>query len=329
MEYIALIILFVIIELIYFKIADKFNIIDKPNHRSSHTAITLRGGGVIFPIAVLVAFILGHISVFLMAAVVLVALISFIDDVYPLPALPRFLSHLVAVLLLLYGLNLFWMGFWIIPIAIVLLIGWINAFNFMDGINGITVLYSMVSIATFAYLYRGSEGFSSLVIMGISGLVFGFFNVRKKAKTFAGDVGSISMAVFLAYFMIKLIFEKQQIGYLLFFSVYGIDAIVTILYRIKNKENILQPHRTHLYQYKANELEWSHTTVSSLYALVQLLINCSVILLIHNGYTSPWVFCILLSGLIVFYWAIRIRVLKVIEYKKGEEENEGFSLNKR
>lgn len=315
MQYIVVALLFVILELVYFKIADFFNIIDKPNHRSSHTTITLRGGGIIFPIAVVVAFILGYVSVPILMAVGLVSIISFVDDIYPLPTLPRFLSHLIAVVLLLYDLNLFGIEFWIIPISIVLLIGWINAFNFMDGINGITVLYAMVSLLTFGYLYQNEDQFPVFILMGISCLVFGFFNIRKKAKTFAGDVGSISMAVFLAYFMLKLIFEKQQIGYLLFFSVYGIDAIVTIIYRIKNKENILQPHRSHLYQYLSNEMQWSHVSVSLLYAVIQLAINCCVILFINKGYMSPMVF--FLTGLVLMavYWRVRIKVISIMKLK--------------
>ena len=315
MQYIIVAILFVILELVYFKIADFFNIIDKPNHRSSHTTITLRGGGIIFPIAVVVAFILGYVSVPILMAVGLVSIISFVDDIYPLPTLPRFLSHLIAVVLLLYDLNLFGIEFWIIPISIVLLIGWINAFNFMDGINGITVLYAMVSLLTFGYLYQNQDQFPVFILMGISCLVFGFFNIRKKAKTFAGDVGSISMAVFLAYFMLKLIFEKQQIGYLLFFSVYGIDAIVTILYRLKNKENILQPHRSHLYQYLSNEMKWSHVSVSLLYAVIQLAINCCVILFINKGYMSPIVFFVAGLALMTVYWGIRIKVISIMRLK--------------
>ena len=315
MQYIIVAILFVILELVYFKIADVFNIIDKPNHRSSHTTITLRGGGIIFPIAVVVAFILGYVSVPILMAVGLVSIISFVDDIYPLPTLPRFLSHLIAVVLLLYDLNLLGIDFWIIPISIVLLIGWINAFNFMDGINGITVLYAMVSLLTFGYLYQNEDQFPVFILMGISCLVFGFFNIRKKAKTFAGDVGSISMAVFLAYFMLKLIFEKQQIGYLLFFSVYGIDAIVTILYRIKNKENILQPHRSHLYQYLSNEMKWSHVSVSLLYAVIQLAINCCVILFINKGYMSPIVFFVAGLALMTVYWGIRIKVISIMRLK--------------
>jgi UDP-N-acetylmuramyl pentapeptide phosphotransferase/UDP-N-acetylglucosamine-1-phosphate transferase len=183
----------------------------------------------------------------------------------------------------------------------------------MDGINGITVLYALVSIGSFAWLFRNDESFELLVVMGIGCLVFGFFNVRKKAKTFAGDVGSVSMAIFLAYFMIKLIFETGQIGYILFFSIYGVDAIITILYRLKNKENIFQAHRSHLYQYLANELKWPHVVVSLLYGTIQLVLNGLVIWLVGNNMMSFGVLLILLVLIAIVYFMVR----KTVKAKIG------------
>lgn len=311
MHYLIIVILLFALELLYFKIADRYNIIDKPNHRSSHTSVTLRGGGIIFPIAMLIACIMGEVSVGFTIAVVLVGLVSFVDDIKPLHQLPRVLSHLIAITLILYELNLLQGAalFWL-PLLVVLAIGWINAFNFMDGINGITVLYALVTIASFAWLYQEDSSFNVLVTMGLACIVFGFFNVRKKAKTFAGDVGSVSMALFLAYFMIKLITETGQIGYLLFFAVYGVDAVITILYRLKNKENIFQPHRSHLYQYLANEMRWAHVSVSLVYAILQLIINVGVVQLINGGILSIWVFIILLIILSAIYMFARISVRK-------------------
>ncbi len=283
MTYFALIILLVGIELIYFKIADTFNIIDKPNSRSSHTSITLRGGGIIFPIAISIAFLLGYVSWAVTLAVVLVAIVSFIDDIKPLSQLPRFISHVIAVVLVFYELHLFYEPLWLLPVVFVLLIGWVNAFNFMDGINGITVLYALAAIATFSFLPINKPSLPLLITMGLSCLAFGIFNVRKKAKTFAGDVGSISMALFLGYFMIKTIIDSGQLGYILFFSVYGIDAIITIINRLLKKENIFQPHRSHLYQYLANEMGYSHILVAFIYAGFQLGINGLVIYMDANG----------------------------------------------
>jgi UDP-N-acetylmuramyl pentapeptide phosphotransferase/UDP-N-acetylglucosamine-1-phosphate transferase len=286
MIYIALIFLLVGIELIYFKIADTYNIIDKPNSRSSHTAITLRGGGIIFPIAIIIAFLLGYVSWAVTLAVVLVAIVSFIDDIKPLSQLPRFISHVIAVGLVFYELHLFYEPLWLLPVVLVLLLGWVNAFNFMDGINGITVLYALAAIVTFSFLPVNNASLPLLITMGLSCLAFGVFNVRKKAKTFAGDVGSISMALFLGYFMIKTIINSGQLGYILFFSVYGIDAIITIINRLLKKENIFQPHRSHLYQYLANEMGFSHILVAFIYSVLQLGINILVIYMDNNGYLT-------------------------------------------
>jgi len=315
MIYAILLILFIGIELIYFRIADYYNIIDKPNSRSSHTAITLRGGGIIFPIAILIACLLGYTSWIVVTAVVLVAFVSFIDDIKPLSTLPRFISHIVAIGLVFYELNLFSQAVWLLPLIFILFLGWVNVFNFMDGINGITVLYSFVAIASFSFLEVSKDSLPLLITVGLSCCAFGFFNVRKKAKTFAGDVGSISMALFLAYFMIKTIMLSGQIGYLFFLSVYGIDGIITIFTRIKKKENILEPHRSHLYQYLANELGYSHITVSSLYAGIQMLINGIVIYLDRIGELTVPVIVLFLVFQVMVYLLVRKNVVQKINLK--------------
>lgn len=313
MSYIALLLLFIGIELIYFKIADHYNIIDKPNNRSSHTVITLRGGGIIFPIAILTACLMGYVSWVVVFAVVLVAVVSFIDDIRPLSQLPRFVSHAIAIGMVFYDLNLFAQTIWILPIIFILLISWVNVFNFMDGINGITVLYAFVAIASFSFLEINQGSLPLLITMGLSCCAFGIFNVRKKAKTFAGDVGSISMALFLGYFMIKTILVSGQIGYLLFLSVYGIDAGITIFTRIKKKENIFEPHRSHLYQYLANELGYSHIIVSLLYSGIQLCINVVLIYLERIGKLSiPVIVSFLLFQIMAYLWIRNKVVQKVI-----------------
>ncbi|WP_281322662.1 UDP-GlcNAc--UDP-phosphate GlcNAc-1-phosphate transferase [Flavobacterium aestivum] len=312
MIYIILLLLFIGIELIYFKIADHYNIIDKPNSRSSHSSITLRGGGIIFPIAILIAAFLGYVSWVVVLAVVLVAVVSFIDDIKPLSQLPRFASHAIAICLVFYDLNLFNQAIWILPIIFILLIGWVNVFNFMDGINGITVLYAFVTVVSFSFLSINKDCLTLLITMGLSCCVFGIFNVRKKAKTFAGDVGSISMALFLGYFMIKTILLSGQIGYLLFLSVYGIDGIITIFTRIKKKENIFEPHRSHLYQYLANELGYSHILVSFIYAGVQIVINVGIIYLDSKGDLSlPIVISFLVIEILTYLW-IRKKVVQKV-----------------
>ena len=315
MNYILLIFILVVLELLYFKIADRFHIIDKPNHRSSHVVVTIRGGGILFPIALLIAYLLGYVSGLLTLAVILVAVVSFIDDIKPLHQLPRFGSQIIAFLLVAYDLQLFEEAFWILPVVMVFLIGWINAFNFMDGINGITVLYALSAIISFSVLPVHASSLPLLITMGLSCLVFGFFNVRKIAKTFAGDVGSISLALFLGYFMIKTLVYTGQIGYLLFFSVYGIDAVITIVTRIKKKENIFEAHRSHLYQYLVNEYGYSHVLIAVIYAAVQLLLNGVVLYLDYQGILTLFTALALLLVVTLFYLGVRAKFVGKLHLK--------------
>lgn len=294
-----------LVELLYFKIADRFNIIDKPNLRSSHTQVTLRGGGILFPVAVVLGFGMGYVSLSLTLAIVLVAVVSFVDDIRPLSQLPRLLAHVVAIGLVLYDLDIFVLGWWWLPVVAILLIGWTNAFNFMDGINGITVLYALVSLVTFRFLPEMVTSVPMLDVMSIACLVFAFFNLRKRAKTFAGDVGSVAMALFLGYYMVQLISTTQQIGYLLFFAVYGIDALLTIFNRLRKKENILEAHRSHLYQYLANEKRFPHVGVALGYATVQLAVNCLTIFLIEQKVLTTAVGTLILVVMIAGYLVVR------------------------
>ena len=305
MIYIVFFIVLLLAELFYFKIADWFNIIDKPNLRSSHTQITLRGGGILFPIAVLLGFGMGYVGWPLSLAVVLVAVVSFVDDIRPLSQLPRLLAHVLAIGLVLYDLEIVVVGWWWLPVVAVLLIGWTNAFNFMDGINGITVLYALVTLVSFRWLPESVNDVPMLDIMALACLVFAFFNLRKRAKTFAGDVGSVAMALFLGYYMVKLILSTQQIGYLLFFAVYGIDAVLTIVNRLRKKENILEAHRSHLYQYLANEKKLPHVGVAMGYAVVQLVVNYCTVYLIQQQALSLVTFVLILVGMSGVYLGIR------------------------
>ncbi|TRX40147.1 MraY family glycosyltransferase [Flavobacterium restrictum] len=312
MIYIFLVFLFLVLELVYFKLAHKYAIIDIPNSRSSHSLVTIRGGGIIFAIALITAYLLGFVSGYVTIAVLIVAIVSFVDDVSPLSQIPRFMAQALAVALIFYDLHLFTSSIGLLLVVLILLIGWINAFNFMDGINGITVLYALSALISFSLLAVNTSSLPVLRTMGLACLVFGFFNIRQKAKTFAGDVGSIAMAVFLGYFMIKTIQETGQIGYLLFFSIYGIDAIVTIFSRLQKRENIFEPHRSHLYQFLANEMEFSHVIVAIGYAVLQMILNVGVIYLDKKGQLSMGVVFMIVLMLTVFYLCFRAVIIRKI-----------------
>jgi UDP-GlcNAc:undecaprenyl-phosphate GlcNAc-1-phosphate transferase len=283
-------ILFFIVELLYFKIADHFNIIDKPNHRSSHTAITIRGGGIIFPFAILAfSFYEGFVYPYFLTGLLLIGCISFVDDIRELSSKVRMLFHITAVALLFYQLHLFVFPVYWIFIALIFVIGTINAINFMDGINGITGGYALVALASLTYINSAIIHFTTggfLIISILAVLVFNFFNFRTKAKCFAGDVGSVSLAFIIIFFLLQLFIKTWNLGYLMLLLLYGLDAITTIIFRLIRKENILKAHRSHLYQYLANEKKLPHVLVASLYVLVQTLINIVWISFQPAGYLN-------------------------------------------
>lgn len=317
MEFITYPILFVVLtvmELLYFRIADRFNIIDKPNERSSHTAITLRGGGVIFVLPPLIYCALnGGEYLWFAVGLLLISAISFVDDVRSLSGKIRVAVHLLAVSLMFVDLSIFSIHPAAIVIAYILVIGTINAYNFMDGINGITGAYSLVFLfaALLANQYTPFIQDEFIIYSAIGAIVFLMFNFRKKAKCFAGDVGSVAMAFVVLFLLIKLILTTEDYKYVLFLAVYGVDSVLTIVHRLILKQNIFVAHRLHLYQYLTNQLKWPHLAVSSLYAALQALVSAWVVFTSSVSITS---FVLMLLGLgVVYVVAKRLIITNVIK----------------
>lgn len=271
---------------VYFKIADKYNIIDKPNHRSAHTQITLRGGGIIFPISFILFClfnlndIINHYWSFGFGLLA-ICIVSFIDDIKPLSNRIRLSVHLISVILLFYFTGAFsLMLYWVWPILFILMIGTLNAYNFMDGINGMGGTYSLVTLAALLYINEKVVIFTEndfIIYPILASLVFLVFNFRKKAKCFAGDIGSMGMGFWVIGLITLLIMKTQDYKYILLLSIYGMEVVLTIIERLLLKENIFEAHRRHLYQLFANEKKVSHLIISSVYAVFQVLINIFLI----------------------------------------------------
>lgn len=305
MQYIILGIILIIVMLLYFKVADHFNIIDKPNLRSSHTEVTLRGGGIIFWVSALLYFV-QHLKTnyCFFTGITLVSLISFWDDIQSLSNKIRISIHFLAITLIFFDLELFnLIPIWSILIAYVVAIGLINAYNFMDGINGITGLYTLVVMGSLLYVNVNIQLFTDgefIKYVIIASLVFLFFNYRKKAKCFAGDVGSIAIAFWIIFLTLKLILITNSVIWLLFLAVYGVDAGCTIIHRLFLRQNIFEAHRLHLYQILSNEYRMQHRFVSLLYALVQTGVSFLVITL-YSKVEDSIIFLIVLIPLFFAY----------------------------
>jgi len=314
MNYILILIFLFILELLYFKIADHLNIIDKPNERSSHTAITLRGGGVIFYFAAIIFFIHSNFQYpWFFLGLTLMTLISFLDDVYTLSNKIRLLIHFISVLLMAYQLEVFVMPWYYLISTFVVVVGVINAYNFMDGINGITACYSL-AVGGLLMLVNNKLNFieQDLLLYTLIGvLVFAFFNFRKKARCFAGDVGSVAIAFILLFALGLLIIQTGNLIYILFLVIYGIDSVWTIVRRLYLRENIFEAHRSHLYQFLGNEAKVNKLIIAFLYGAIQFCIGYIVILVSDKAIEVQIIFSfVILFTLSAFYLIFKRYIIK-------------------
>lgn len=312
-------VILLVLELVYFKIADKFNVIDKPNERSSHSTIVLRGGGIIFLIGMWVwSIAFGFQYPWFLLGLTLVAGVSFIDDIHSLPDSVRLVVQFTAAALAFYQLGMLsgeWfetngvlVGGLLILLALIVYVGATNVINFMDGINGITAGYAIAVLLPLAAINCGfkfqDSGFNelqgvyfdqSLVIVSIlSVLVFCIFNFRPKgrAKCFAGDVGSIGIAFIMLFLIGKVIIATGDLTYLIFLLVYGVDGVLTICHRIMLHENLGEAHRKHAYQLMCNELKIGHVKVSLFYMILQMVVSLGFVYLCPNTFVAHWMYLV-------------------------------------
>lgn len=321
--FLAAVVLFLLL-LVYFKIADKYNIIDKPNHRSAHTEVTLRGGGIVYPLAFLL-FLAGFyfktesiisLKDYLVfgSGLLIICGISFIDDITDLSSKIRLLFHFISVTILLFFINAFHLlPVWGVVVAYVFIIGILNAYNFMDGINGMTGCYTTVVLASLWFVNENVLQFTDsafIIYPLIASLVFLIFNFRKKARCFMGDIGSLGIAFWVLALIGLLILKSDSYKYILFLTVYGVEVIFTILQRLKLKENIFEAHRHHLYQLFANDKKIDHRIISLVYSLCQVVISFFVITLHVNDFL---IFLIIVVPVSIIYLLLKSKLKKQIE----------------
>ena len=352
MTYIIVAVLLLAAELLYFKIADKCNIIDKPNERSSHSTIVLRGGGIIFAISMVIWLILQMVNgewltvqdyLPFMVGLILIAGVSFWDDVQSLPDSVRLVAQFAAMALMfwsMFGIQDSWFTvqewYWkvaIIIAALIVCVGATNIINFMDGINGITAGYALAMLVPLLILdVRGQTedvaGFiepSYLVVAIIGVLVFCIFNFRPKgkAKCFAGDVGSIGIAFILLFATGRLIIQTGDLTYLVLFLIYAVDGVLTICHRIMLHENLGEAHSKHAFQLMANELKIGHVKISLLYMMLQLVVSLGFIYLIPNTTAAHWIYFICMC--VVF--GLAYILFKMKYYHLHEEYLRGLKVN--
>lgn len=321
--YVIIAVIMLIVERVYFKVADHFNIIDRPNERSSHSTIVLRGGGIIYLLAILIwtAFY-GFEYPWFFVAVTIAAGMSFVDDIHSLPDSVRLVGQFAGMGMLIWQLfaassgsviaeSELWVKVLFVLASLVVCVGATNIYNFMDGINGITAGYSLAVLLPLFFLNRSSEFVSEslIVVVILADLVFSVFNFRPKgkAKCFAGDVGSVGIAFILLFMIGMLIMRTGDLTWLVLLIVYGMDGCCTIIHRIMLHENLGEAHRKHAYQLMANELKIGHTKVSAFYMLLQMVISFVFIWVIPSTELWHWVYAVAVMALLACAYVLFMR----------------------
>ena len=326
--YLLIVVILVLAELVYFHIAERCGIVDKPNVRSSHSKVVLRGGGIIFLIGGWIwAAFFGCQYPWFLIGMTLVAGVSFIDDIHSLPDSVRLVMQFVAMAMMFYQLDILHPSlWWAVILALIVCVGAMNIYNFMDGINGITAGYSLAVLVPL--LLKNSMGEfvnSDLIIVTILAvLVFSFFNFRQKnkARCFAGDVGAIGIAFILLFLIGRLIVKTEDVTWLVFLVVYGVDGMLTIFHRIMLREHLGQAHRKHAYQLMANELGMSHVTVSLIYFGLQLAISLVMVYLVPETALAHWVYLVAVVLLLSLGYLLFMKKYYHLheEYLRGSEK---------
>ncbi len=313
LSYSLVFLVLLLIGLIYYRLANRYGIVDKPNLRSSHTKVTVRGGGILFPAAVIFWWMsTDFLNTWMVLGMVWISVVSLLDDMYTISRKLRFGIQFLALSMAFYDLGVFEQeSWWGLPILYFVALGIINAINFMDGINGITGFYGLVFfgslLAINEYMPLFDESLIRYIVLAI--LVFLIFNFRKRAFMFAGDIGSISLAYLIIYFLVQWYLVSHNWTIILFLLFYGMDSFITLGHRLIRGENVAIPHRTHLYQILANQLKKDHVLIALVYGLLQLIINVAFFIFPQSYPTSiTGLLILLISGFI--YLRIKLPLIK-------------------
>lgn len=306
---------------LFLKLARMYGLHDHPSGRSSHWKPTVTGMGLIVALA-FITYLFWHpysLPEYFVAGFFIITAVSFLDDIFFLKHSLRLVVQMVTMAMLMSQMPFQSLGTEVIPIylaSFIFGIGVLNAYNFMDGVNGMLTLHALLVFTGLYYLNEhivdlqgnrimfADSNFILSVIIPLA--IFGFFNIRRSAIAFMGDVGSMSIAFITVFLIYSLIFKTGNYMYLLMFSVFGADAALTVCYKLLAGENIFVPHRDFLFKKLVHLGKWSHLKVSFWYFTVQAIINVIVIVMfpttpkLSTQISVLFIGCIGLIGMYVY-----------------------------
>jgi UDP-N-acetylmuramyl pentapeptide phosphotransferase/UDP-N-acetylglucosamine-1-phosphate transferase len=281
-------------------------LVDIPERRSSHVTPTPRGGGLPIVVVVLAGAAALHAAGWialplvvrvLLAGAGLVAVISLADDRWRLPAQVRFVAHLVGAVFLVAeggvieslpvpGGHTLGLGWAAVPFTLLWIVGFTNAFNFMDGIDGLAAGQAIVTAVTMGWLgyLLGCEPLAALMLL-VASATLGFLILNwPPAKVFMGDVGSAFLGFTLAGSATLGAGAGEApplLAWLAVLSPFILDTAITLIRRMARRERWFEAHREHYYQ-RLIRRTWSHGVVAALYLTMSAL--CAVVAILSTGY---------------------------------------------
>lgn len=299
------------------KIMERKSLYVEINERSSHNGFVTTGGG----LAILITWLLGLIYLVILKQIdeklftalsfgFILSIISFIDDLYNLKIKIRLFIHVIIAslgLISLGGLQEINLGFFSIynPIitnafALLLIVWFINLYNFLDGINGYAGS-EMIFLCLSGLILFGDKHFLILMCCVLGFLILNY----GKAKIFMGDVGSTLLGYNVAIF--TLYYTNQNTNNLwawfILFGLFLFDATYTLIKRIIHKEDITKAHKKHAYQRLAQS-GWSHLKITNVANIVNIILLV-IVLIIKN------IFIAFTLAIVLLY-----SIIKVINLKK-------------
>lgn len=298
---------------IYRIIAIKHDIVDTPNHRSSHSETIPRGAGIVFVLLWLFGVMLalakndisGPLAFSILYPVSFIAVVSFLDDYYDIPRTVRLLIHLIAstiavISILGYEFSSYTYFNAFLLILLVLTSAWsVNLYNFMDGLDGLAAIQAIFIFSVSGlclYIHEDTElGYLSL-LLAFSVMGFLIWN-WPKAKIFMGDVGSTTLGILIIIFACWG-YKKGSLSPLIYFIMYLpflFDATITVFRRMLYGEKWYYAHKSHAFQ-RLHSAGWSHQNV--LFAFIGLCLLDSFFALIAFKYPSSFL-CVLLMELLL------------------------------
>ena len=318
----------------------KFSLYDYQNARKIHSGNIPRLGGV----GIFLAFTISSIVFIattktdnfnkllpILIAGTIVFLFALLDDILTLPALAKLIVQLIAVSVVVFnGFSFKQIFGWVLPtpVSLVLTFGWIlgviNAYNLIDGLDGLCGTFSITTIITLGILYSLTGNAESIICFILAASVFGFLCFNwPPAKLFMGDAGSQFLGFMISVFPLfnsTDIFEHNKLLIMLVITAFPVfDTIAAIWRRLRDKKPIMSPDRAHLH-HKLLNMGYSKKSALYLLGFLQILLCTSVVISYFLGAKRGMALLIESTAFVILFFSFVHYTNRAILIKQRNDE---------